>query len=126
MIIAVTGALGIRELIPLLIGQFTGKNKAENKLAVMEADRKEDEIRDAQLLKAYDQIKKLQEQVDMERDKWINLSEKTGRLIEQLREAIEARRLAEYEKCTVPDCPLRVPPRKHELNKNATNGDNVK
>lgn len=83
-------------------------------MAALDADQKEGEVRNQQLNQAYDQILKLQSQVDRERDKWIELSVKITALSEQLQMEIHARKRAEWDKCVITGCPLRNPPRKNE------------
>lgn len=87
------------------------KRKAESKTAELDADAKEDAIRDAKLVKAYETVIKLQSIVDTEREKWAALAVELSEVKSELMREKEARRLAEHEKCTVIGCVGRQPPR---------------
>ena len=95
------------------------KRRAEAKNAEVDLDAKQDELHDRQLEKALKQIVELQNIVDTERNKWIELAKKVVQLKTELLAEKEARQLAEYDKCTVHNCESRIPPRK--LNSIANN-----
>lgn len=105
-------ALGGGWLAQILFMRYEKRKKAaESKDAEIDVDAKEDMIRDKKLSDAYDRIVQLQEIADKERDKWVKVSEElTEMKLEVLRER-EARKLAEFSKCTVSGCPNRQPPR---------------
>lgn len=87
------------------------KKAAETKNAEIDVDDKEDRLRDKKLSDAYDQLVKMQEIINIERGKWIKFAEEITALMEELLREQEARRLAEYDKCTVQGCASRKPPR---------------
>lgn len=91
------------------------KRKAEVESVELDLDAKHDQIQDKQLEKAYQQIIELQGIIDSERDKWVELAKKFVLLKEDLLNEREARRLTEFDRCTVSNCDKRTPPRK--LNK---------
>nr|DAF13304.1 MAG TPA: shock protein B [Caudoviricetes sp.] len=88
------------------------KRKAEVENIELDLDAKHDELQDRQLEKAYKQITELQNIVDSEREKWVELARKLSDLKTELLNEQEARRMAEYDKCTVQSCLNRQPPRK--------------
>lgn len=98
------------------------KRRAEAKNAEIDLDAKQDEMHDMQLDNAFKQIVELQNIVDTERNKWIELAKKVVQLKTDLLAEKEARQLAEYDKCTVKNCPSRTPPRKKEKS-NISNND---
>lgn len=87
------------------------KRGAESKTAELDADAKEDELRDAKLVRAYEQIEKLQIIVDREREKWVHIAQELTAVKKELIDANDAKELAEKDKCTVSGCINRVPPR---------------
>lgn len=87
------------------------KRGAESKTAELDADAKEDELRDAKLVRAYEQIEKLQIIVDREREKWVKLSVELSEVKAELMREAEARKFAETDRCTVIGCENRCPPR---------------
>lgn len=87
------------------------KKAAEAKDAEIDVDEKEDRIRDQKLSGAYDTIIRLQQVVNAERDKWIELAKEVSALKSELLREKEARQLAEFDKCTVQGCNNRMPPR---------------
>ncbi len=84
---------------------------AATKASEIDVEAKEDEMRDAKLVRAYDQIVKLQEIVDKERGRWIAIATELSEVKAELIRENEARKLAEKNKCTRDDCTERVPPR---------------
>lgn len=98
------------------------KRRAEAKNAEIDLDAKQDEMHDRQLDNAFKQIVEMQEIIDTERNKWIELAKKVVQLKTELIAEREARQLAEYEKCTVHPCSMRKPPRKKEKS-NISNDD---
>lgn len=87
------------------------KRGAESKIAVLNADAKEDEIRDKKLLDAYDMNMKLQDIVNKEREARIELIRENTRLKLKLADKDEKLLLAEFAKCTRDGCRDRIPPR---------------
>ena len=94
------------------------KRGAESKIAELDADAKEDEMRNTKLIQAYETVVKLQSVVDTERRRWIAISVELSELKFELLQEKEARRFAEHDKCTVKECENRCPPR-HQKSENA-------
>ena len=95
----------------LYLGYEKRRRGAESKIAELDADAKEDAIRDAKLKQAYDRIVQLQDIIDWERDKWVALADEARELKIELLQEKEARRFAERDKCSVEGCEKRQPPR---------------
>ena len=106
-------ALGSGWAIQIAFYQYERrKRRAEAKNAEIDLDTKQDELHDKQLDNAFKQIVELQNIVDTERNKWIELAKKVVQLKTELLAEKEARQLAEYDRCTVHHCENRIPPRK--------------
>lgn len=106
-------ALGSGWAIQIAFYQYERrKRRAEAKNAEIDLDTKQDELHDKQLDNAFKQIVELQNIVDTERNKWIELAQKVVQLKTELLAEKEARQLAEYDRCTVYHCENRIPPRK--------------
>gem|GEM_PF-6285198 len=87
------------------------KRIVDAKNAEIDLDTKQDQLHDKQLDNAFKQIVELQNIVDTERNKWIELAKKVVQLKTELLAEKEARQLAEYDRCTVHYCENRIPPR---------------
>lgn len=87
------------------------KKHAETRTAEIDVDIKEDQVRDAKLVRAYEQIVELQSIVDQERGKWVALAKEISEIKQKLLKEREARELAEFDKCTKTGCTDRIPPR---------------
>mgnify|MGYP003563591730 CR=1 FL=1 len=87
------------------------KRIVDAKNAEIDLDTKQDQLHDKQLDNAFKQIVELQNIVDTERNKWIELAKKVVQLKTELLAENEARQLAEYDRCTVHYCENRIPPR---------------
>ena len=75
-------------------------------------DTKYDELQEKRLGEAYQHIDRLQGVVNSERDKWIKLANEVVLLKEELLNEREAKKMAEFDQCTVSNCDKRTPPRK--------------
>lgn len=106
-------AFGSGWMIQIAFYQYEKRKRmAEAKNAEIDLDAKQDAMHDKQLDNAFKQIVELQNIVDTERNKWIELAKKVVQLKTDLLAEKEARQLAEYERCTVHPCVSRQPPRK--------------
>lgn len=109
------GAFGGGWLLQVLFYRYERRKKAAETASVeLDFDMKHDEMRDRQAEKTYGQIVELQGIVDSERDKWIELAKRVVVLKMELLDEREARKTAEFDRCTVAGCDRRVPPRKNK------------
>lgn len=88
------------------------KRKAEVENVELDLDTKYDELQEKRLGEAYQHIDRLQGVVDSERDKWIKLANEVVLLKEELLNEREAKKMAEFDRCTVSNCDKRTPPEK--------------
>lgn len=87
------------------------RKKAETESMELDIDQKYDTVQQERLKQAYDQIVALQDIIDLERGKWVELAKKVSALKTELMLESDARRIAEYDRCTVKGCLRRIPPR---------------
>lgn len=89
------------------------KKKRSSELKSMDLDLKKKgyEISDDRLEKAFDSITQLQGIVDKERQRWAELAKELSEVKLELLKEREARKIAEYNMCTIWDCCKRQPPR---------------
>lgn len=88
------------------------KRKAEVENVELDLDTKYDELQEKRLGEAYQHIDRLQGVVNSERDKWIKQANEVVLLKEELLNEREAKKMAEFDRCTVSNCDKRTPPRK--------------
>lgn len=100
-----------------LIGQFiffrSKKRKAKTEADIGEFDALKNQVAhfSQQLKESYEEIDKMQDIIDRERNSHVELSRQLSEIKIKLVEEEERRYLAERNICTVIDCDKRIPPR---------------